>query len=532
MSFSNKAQRIRDSLKVYRKESVIRSEINRLAKPVAEGFTEAHKMPWLSFLLIEWLFQVEENKNAVDATDVDLNRILNKMCALQEHASNLADSVTLELALRRMLLSQLQCQLPVLYHQFTLIRLYSLLIINGKTPYFENKFYEGNEVDLKQFIEVSLWLLIASLARNGSVRYDQILKELYPAYDLKTIAVTLKLLAGGLDKLREVMSQTLTDKISSERYFASPQLLKVPFFKFTDSIASIHQSISSKGVAEFVLDFFKANDHDNFRKHFTRHFEDYVGKVIGETGIPFVNEKELKAIYRTNKVNGKVIDFLLTSNEDYIFIDAKGIEPPEKVLITDEPDIIRQRLKKSFCKGVEQSFECAGILDDCGAIKKGERANRFVLVVTHQDFYILNGTYLKQNITDSFFDELVEAYGDHIPIENVHFCSIENFEGIMHICKKYDVKLPDFLKYCNRQDSDARTKKFDIRQHIQSFCESLGLDKTSPIGSGYLLERKDELFNSLKVSLEANRKYWRINGANAIPEFIHIHRELVNKLHE
>ncbi|MEC4087190.1 hypothetical protein [Pseudoalteromonas rubra] len=530
MSFSNKAARIRNSLKNYKKESIIRSEINRLARPVAEGFNEAHKMPWLSFLLIEWLFQIEESQNAVEASDADVNRILNNMYALQDDASNLADSVALELALRRMFLSQLPCQLPVLYHQFTLVRLYSLLIIKGKTPYFRDKFFEVTEIDLKHFIEVSLWLLMASLAQKGTVRYDQILKELYPAYDLKTIIITLKLLAGGLDKLQEVMSQTFTDKISSERYFASPQLLKVPFFKFSDSIGSMHQSISSKGVAEFVLEFFKANDHENFRKHFTRHFEEYVGKVIEEAEIPFIDEKRLKAIYKKSKKNGKVVDFLLTQGDENVFIDAKGIEPPEKVLMTDKPDIIRQRLKKSFSKGVEQSFECAGRLNDCEGISLCEREKRFVLVVTHQDFYILSGAYLKRNITDSFFDELVEAYGDHIPVENVHFCSIENFEGIIHICKEYDVKLSDFLRYCNQQDLDARTKKFDVRQHIQSFCASLGLDKTSPIGSGYLLERKDELFNSLIDGVKANREYWRANGTNAIPEFIYKYQELIEKL--
>lgn len=531
MSFSNKATKIRTSLKKYKKESIIRSEIKRLAKPVGEGYLEAHKMPWLSFLLIEWLFQVEENQNAVEATDADVNRILNNMYALQDDASNLADSITLDLALRRILLSQLPCQLPVLYHQFTMIRIYSLLIIKGKTPYFENKFYEINEVELKQFIEISLWLQMAALAQEGNVRYDQIIKELYPAYDLHTIEITLKLLAGGLDKLQEVMSQTFTDKISSERYFASPQLLKVPFFKFSESIGSMHQSISCKGVAEFVLEFFKVNDHENFRKHFTRHFEEYVGKVIEEAGIPCVDEKRLNAIYKENQVKGKVVDFLLTQDDDNTFIDAKGIEPPEKVLMTDKPDIIRQRLKKSFSKGVEQSFECAEILNECDEISLCEREKRFVLVVTHQDFYILSGAYLKRNITDSFFDELVEAYGDHVPVDNVHFCSIENFEGIMHICKEHGVKLSDFLRFCNQQDSDTRTKKFDVRQHIQSFCTSLGLDKTSPIGSDYLLERKDELFNSLIEGVKANGEYWRANGTNAIPEFIHKYQELVKKLH-
>jgi hypothetical protein len=137
MSFSTNAENIRRSLKKYTKNSIIHGEIKRLAKSTSNGFEETKKMPWLSFLLIEWLYQVEEASYAIDATDKDLYNILNSMYKLQDEASNFKDNVNLHLALRRMLLGQLWCQLNPLYHQFTLIRLYSLMIIDGKTPYFK-----------------------------------------------------------------------------------------------------------------------------------------------------------------------------------------------------------------------------------------------------------------------------------------------------------------------------------------------------------------------------------------------------------
>jgi len=532
MSFSNKAVKIRNNLKKYKKESIILSEIKRLAKPVEEGYQEAQKMPWLSFLLIEWLFQVEESPSAVDATEKDVYNILNSMYGLQDSASNFTKGVNLDLALRRMLLSQLACQKSTLYHQFTLIRLYSLMIVKGKTPYFENKFKTATGVSLKDFFQISLWLILASLLQKGIIRYDQVLKELYPQYSIETISLTLRLLAGGMSELGIVMSEKYTDNyISHERYFAAPQLLKVPFFKFKDSIGSLHQFISTKGVAEYVLELFKANDHENFRLHFTRHFEEYVGIVIDESQIPYITEVDIKATYKKNKVIGKVIDFLLTEEDTSIFIDAKGIEPPEKILMTDEPEIIRQRLKKSFSKGVEQSFECADILIKLSNITLAERQNRFVLIVTHKEFYISNGTYLKHQITDDFFDNLIEKYGDHILIENVHFCCIEDFEGISYMCKEYGFKLSDFLRFCSVEDLEARTKKFDIRQHMQSFLKENKISKTSPIGSDYLLGRKSELFEPLIKSIKDNNNYWRVNGTLAIPEFIACHKELIRRVH-
>lgn len=72
MSFSSKADLIRKKLRKFTKHSIINEEIARLSKPVSESYHEAQKMPWLSFLLIEWLYQVEKFPHAVDATSKDV----------------------------------------------------------------------------------------------------------------------------------------------------------------------------------------------------------------------------------------------------------------------------------------------------------------------------------------------------------------------------------------------------------------------------------------------------------------------------
>lgn len=520
MSFSSKALVIRNSLRRYTKSSIINEEIKRLSSTSREELHEAKKMPWLSFLLIEWLYQVEECKYATDATSQDVYNILNKMYQLQSDASNFKDGVSLHLALRRMLLSQLWCQLNPLQHQFSIIRLYSLLIIKGKTPYFESSFKKFTGVELFDFFQFSVWLSFASVHQKGIIKIEQIITNFHPKYSLGYIAKVVALVSGGPSKISKVMNNGVLPTISAERYFAQPKLLEVPFFKFENKLGSLHNSISCKGLADFVLNTFKDKDHEQFRKHFSRHFEEYVGVVIDESNNTYRTEKDLEKIYKANSKKGKVIDYLLESEKSTVFIDAKGIEPPEKVMITDDPNIIRQRLRKSFSKGIEQSFECANILTDCEEVTLANYEDRFVVVVTHQDFYLSNGLVLQEYVAKEFFQELKDTYGDHIPIENVHFCSVEDFEGIMITCKTYSIDLSDFLRYCTSQDSHPSTKTFDIRQHLQFFLKSKEAPKKSPIGTDHLLNRKNELFDALTGTLKTNSEYWKAKGNLAVPEFI------------
>jgi hypothetical protein len=525
MSFSSKANVIRKKLRKFTKHSIVNEEIKRLSKPVTESYHEAQKMPWLSFLLMEWLYQVEEFPHAVDATRKDVYDILNSMYKLQDSASNFKDGVSLNLALRRMLLGQLWCQLNPLYHQFTIIRLYSLTIIKGKTPYFEKSFKKFTGIELFDFFQFALWLSFASVQQKGIIKFEQLIKDFYPKYSVEYIAKIITLISGGPSKMTQVMGSIASANISSERYFAQPKLLDVPFFRFENRLGSLHNSVSCKGLAEFVLNTFKVKEHEKFRKHFSRHFEEYVGIILDESGYSYRNEKELKKIYKANKKNGKVIDFLLEKHGSTVFVDAKAIEPPEKVMVTDDAEVIRQRLKNSFTKGIEQSFECANILVECEEISLAEYQNRFVIVVTHQDFYLSNGLSIQKHIAKDFFQELAETYGDHIPIENVHFFAVEDFEGIMFMCKEHGIELSEFLRYCTAQDSEARTKKFDIRQYLQSFLQSKGMEGNSPIGTDYLSKRKDELFDTLTDTLKTNNEYWKKNGVKSAPEFFRKYNE-------
>jgi hypothetical protein len=520
MSFSDKANVIRKSLGKFTKNSIVHEEITRLSQPTTDGYVEAQKMPWLSFLLMEWLYQVDEIPHAKNANSKDVYKILNSMYQLQNDASNFKEGVSYKLALRRMLLGQLWCQRNPLYHQFTIVRLYSLMIISGKTPYFEKTFKTITGIELFDFFQLSLWLSIATVEQKGIIKYEHIVNNFCPQYSVEYISNIIKLICAGPAKMQQVMQTVAKPEISPERYFAQPKLLEVPFFKFEDRLGSLHHSVSCKGLAEFVLNTFKQEDHIKFRKHFSRHFEEYVGVVLDEAKEAYIDENAIKRIYKANKQEGKVIDYLILKDESSVFIDAKAIEPAAKVMVTDDAEIIRQRLKGSFIKGIEQSFECAKILTCCKEVSLATRANRFVLVVTHQDFYLSNGVSLKEQISADFFTSLIDKYGDYIPVENVHFCSIEDFEGIMMIYSKHEIELTEFLRFCTEQDSQAATKKFDIRQHLQSFFTSKGIDKNSPIGSNYLLKRKDELFGSLTKTLNANHDYWKKIGEEGIPQYL------------
>lgn len=117
-----------------------------------------------------------------------------------------------------------------------------------------------------------------------------------------------------------------------EEYFSEPLLLEKPILILPEGISTAHPYVASIGLSEFVLRTLKTADSRGFRDKFTKEFEEYLAYVFDAYGFETTREEQLKAVYRDNKIQGKVVDFLHQRNGTSIFIDAKGVEPNQKYL--------------------------------------------------------------------------------------------------------------------------------------------------------------------------------------------------------
>ncbi len=151
-------------------------------------------------------------------------------------------------------------------------------------------------------------------------------------------------------------------------------------------------------------------------------------------------------------------------------------------------------------------------------------------MVTHQNFYFLNGRKLEEQIYPDFYAALSGEYGAVIPAEHVYFVTIEEFEMMTLLVAKHGVQIADFLDYCVRQDSDAETTVFEMYQHLTTYCEELGIEATGLFDNSTLEEVFDGLVKQLGRYVGRGTGYWRLRGREGVADFITIHNRLSSLL--
>ncbi|MCR8923570.1 hypothetical protein NO559_12370 [Dasania sp. GY-MA-18] len=519
MPYSEKATKIRSNLSRYSKLHFFNEILAYLHAPEDGPYATASKMPWLSFLLIEWLFQVDEVSSPRVPSRDNVIAVLNEMYALQSDAVCFEDALSLDLALRKMMISQLWVQKNQIYHLFSLIRLYALLTGRDTSETFALDFESANGISIDDFFSLCLWLMIAMDRSNGFIQYKDIVLKLTPGFDVDVIVRFLSVVGIRLDSMEGFLLSSKISSVEKESYFDSSVLFEKPLIFMADRVVTPHKNLLSKSISNYVLNSLKSLDHQRFKNKFTKRFEWYVGNLIEEFGVDFVREDDIKEVYRKHGVGGKVVDFLISEDGASVFVDAKGVEPSRNIHVSDNPRVIRDRLKTSFIKGIKQSFECSNILSKLDDQDTTLNTDKYVLVVSHHDFYILNGRKLHENVDPNFFPNLNLTYGEAIQKENVYFICVEDFEGILNLCSNINKSLSSFLCFCVEQDSKSETRKFDVRQHIAEYSKINGHSESTPIGSNYILDRKNEIFETIASKLKNNESYWRRLGANGVEEY-------------
>lgn len=521
MSFSRDAHKIRNSITRYTKESVVQHLLTRL-HTVYPDEPQAIGRPWIVCLMLEWTLELEPIKGAIPANEKDVRNILNKIWALQGEAIKFAAEDNVWLSLRAFLLTQLRFQTNKIVHNYFLVRLFSIMCNEGASRSFQNNFKAQTDIDLEDFFVLSVFFFsIFYSSKKPVIKYEEFLPKLTPAYPVAVLKQYLSLVGANFEQLQQLMKRRKGETrgdgdVRAEEYFSEPLLLEKPILILPQGISTAHPYIASIGLSEFVLRTLKTADSRGFRDKFTKEFENYLAYVFDANNFEMTKEDELKVFYRDNKIQGKVVDFLHQRNGTSIFIDAKGVEPNKKILVTDKSNIIKDKLRDTHLKGIKQAAECAAKLSGVGFGNLADFDNRYALIVTHQDFYLGNGVKLASYLGDEYRQRIDEAVAGNIPLKNVHFCCVADLEGILALCNETETEISDFLDFCNIAEEAPETSKFEMRQHIQAYAEKLASEKSSPIGSDRLIENYKYLTSELADKMSKSQQYWG-EGSVKIP---------------
>lgn len=524
MNYSNKANKIRNKISRYNTISVVSHLLQRLHVKHT-GFDMGNSRPWVSCLMLEWSLELGIIVNSKDAKERDVHKILNEIWALQNQALNLADTDNPFFSLRKFFIPQLRFQISQNSHSSFLTR-FSLLVRQGRyKDYFNEKFKEETQVSLDDFLTVSLFL--ESLFKDQNfhlVKYNELITYLHPSIDLDSIIRIINLLGSNLSGLRDICVERrsqLNGCLKPSEYFLEPALVSKPLILLKDGISTAHSYVATIGISEFALRFFKHLNHGEFKKRFTKLFEEYLGELLESSSINFMHEDEIMSLYKSKlpkgHLNNKVADFMITDSGKTLFIDAKGVEPSDTILTTNNPMLMKNKLRDHLIKGIKQAAETASNMSIIDPKNHSVIENRYALVVTHQDFFLGDAKILRGYLGDEYKHKIDEAINGQIEIEKIHFCSVSDFETILTVCNQSNSTMFEFLDYCVKSEQKSETRKFHMTQHIESFAEHKGLDGFYSLSDQIKLEIKQN-HNYMMTLIEKSKNFWK-QGVVNIPYF-------------
>ncbi|GLX86101.1 hypothetical protein tloyanaT_23540 [Thalassotalea loyana] len=510
MSFEIKANQVRENIKSYTQESLV-SYFLRYLHHQPEGQNVAERRPWTALLALEWALELVPHTNAKFASDKQAHQIMEDIWNIQSDASDIANHSNYRIVLRKMVIPQLRFQIHPIQHLFFLFRFYSMLMQPTASSAPKDDFEKITGVEFERFLLFSALLhLIFTWNNSVVIKYQELVEYMCPYFSFDELKALLKLVGGNIYEIETLIKKhrPVTRTIRRDEYFDEPFLICKPVIVIPDGITTPHSTVLSIGISEFILRVLKQADPNRFKDKFTSSFERYLEQLLLEFEHEFLSESDIEAIYKESEITGKVVDFLVTEEDDMLLIDAKGAEPKSRVLVTDNPRILRDQIRDIHLKGVEQVSQCIQHLTSINDSMSNKYDNRFALIVTHQDYYIGDCRDLLEYLIPEHRQNLVETINNMLPAENIHFCGIHDLEGIVHVCEETNTSLCDFLRFCGNQQKSADTRKFDMRQHIWAFSSTHNLNNNSPIGSSASKEAKDRIFDGLIDMMKKNQTYW------------------------
>lgn len=476
-NFYTQFKPIRNTLRRYSPQSVLQGCLQHLYSPAPDRLSQLKKMPWIHLLLVKWAF-LDEQAERVGRPAISwsaLHRLLQQVYELSNHTRMPNDYEHVNLFMRAIAYQQFPYQDPL---NFDGLARQSLLFSQvPKNHFFRVHFQEKHGFSLDTFLQLAACLLTRFLIESSYEvprTWFSSLERTYPPDNidsfLASISVNIENLSATLRKTEEKNRQAL-------EYFQQTPFINYPLIRVGQIYWCIYPEILQRRLDHYLFDFFKKSDPQRFNEAFgSKRFEDYVGIFLKDGGLPFATESELN---RVLSGAGKVVDFLVVNGNANIFIDAKGVEMAPRGKVAHLCEVVRGATKSSLMKAFEQGQEiCSRIakMDNTHPVIQ-PRQHNYLLAVTYKELYIGNGLSLSAAVGDEAIERIQKNLmtKNLIPLENIYFLTIDEFEVLIALHKAGRISLVDALERAKRADSNPATRKFMFKMHLMDWPERYGL---------------------------------------------------------
>lgn len=341
--------------------------------------------------------------------------------------------------------------------------------------FYKTRFLKETGMQIKDFLLLALCLYSRFNQPGYSINRNYLFllnAGVHPA----TIDAFLNSLSVKISDLPGSFRGLSSEARNPIEYLQQTPLLNFPLIRIGDEYCCIYTEVLQRALGHFVYDILKRIDLQRFNNSFGATFENYVGKLIGVTGLPFATEAEL---IRTLPGEGKVVDFLIADGEANVYIDAKGVEMAQRGQVAHRREVVLGASRTSLVKAIEQGLgTCARVShlkDDHSVIRP--RSKNYLVVVTYKELYVGNGEFLVAtmggNELQKIRNELETQTGT--PTENMYFLTIDEFEHLATLVEGHHIGLVKALERAKEADRHPVTRKFVFDMHIRTWPEIVGV---------------------------------------------------------
>lgn len=512
-TYAEAAQSIRDELRKYTTFSIFEIVLKTLHEPKRRGMYKWW-LPWLLCQILEIAFELSPSKYAKAATQSAINRIVQKLFDLQDLAFK-SDHKDQLINFRKIIVHQSRFDQPLERHAIFMDRFYSILFMQDGQQSFNKTFQNETGLSLEKFALLSSYVLNKVIDNDTVfVAYGDFVSELCAGFDVADVAKFIRLLGGTIGELQQLVKDVRKQgrELHASEYFEEPVLISKPIIIFEDGISTPHPNILAIGISEFVMRLLKEK-MPGFKDKFTKLFERYVEELFADNGIEYIHERNIQSWYKAPN-EAPASDFLIRSNNDTLFIDVKGVEPKQTVLTSSNGRLIKERLKDAHVKAIAQISECARKLEELSVISN-DVENRFGLIITHQEYYILDASTFLSYIGDSG-ETISKKLSGCINPENLLFCTVSDWEKCLAVCVDANLSIIDFMKFCVTRQKSVQTRRFTFEMHVDDFAQTHGIGNRlyNNWTSEYKVRKEAALSNVIKHT----KTLWKRNANVAVPK--------------
>jgi len=475
--FNSHYIRVSETIRKYDTLALVEFCLAYLHAPVKDQFQYLQRLPWLVLLLLKWTFLEKRafKRGKKIPSLADFNDLLQLMHDFgKKDISRLPDQYeNIRLFFRAMAYQQFIFQQPIRLTSIARQKFYFGSI--SPDHYIRKTFLSLVGIDIPVFLDLSQALFIKFFdEKDRRVSIDWF-ASIRGAFSDKEVALFLGAISKSVNEMRSALNARDKDNFdlgrpvrSPAEYWEQTPLVKFPLIKTGKSYVCVDYHVLSRCLEGYVYSRLRENDAKVFMANFGPLFENYVERTIISTGLNFVSEFDIKNWYGHGSTT---VDFVLEDADANIFIDAKGVEMSYQGKSTPDSEELAKWLETSALKAIKQAH---GLIQNIARVEVDQRLTlkkrNYLIAVTYSELYVGGGRTLAEAVGEARLGILTAAVApeNRIPLENMFFMTIKEFDLLAEAVRKKEISLSEMLDYAVKAGEDPKTEKFEFLQHMYS----------------------------------------------------------------